>query len=87
MFRFANFVCLGNIFSTLRIASDNQPNSPPFNSSVYTQKKLFSVDSNYISIKPPITLKMLQLFIFIFSLSVCSSNDKRTIFRLANLVC
>ena len=39
IFRFANLVCWGNIFLTVGIPSDNQPNSLSFNSSVYAQKK------------------------------------------------
>ena len=42
-----NLVCWGNIFSIVRMLSHNQPNSPSFNSSLYAQKNIFSVNSNH----------------------------------------
>jgi len=57
IFRLANLVYWDNIFSSVRLPSDNQPISP-FNSSVYAQKICFSVISNHISVIPSTTLKM-----------------------------
>ena len=44
-------------------------------SSVYTQKELFSVNSNDISVKPSTTMKLQHLFPYKYSLEIFEFNE------------
>ena len=75
LFHFANLVCWGNTFPTVTIPFNNEPSFPSFNSSVYLQKKMFSVNSNNIGVKPSTTIKIQHLFLYKYSLEIFEFNE------------